>query len=85
MRTIEITIDDETFDHVAKWAERQGKSVNEVLRDVLAEQIAREAWLAEAVEKGRADVRAGRLIPHEEVMAMFMDNEDEDSIPPSTA
>jgi predicted transcriptional regulator len=35
--------------------------------EAIADYVARELAIIEKIEQGRADVRAGRVVPHEEV------------------
>jgi predicted transcriptional regulator len=65
---IDARIPAELDEALSLLASARRKSKSALVREALAEFVLSEAAFAAAVEEGLADVRAGRLVDHEEVM-----------------
>jgi predicted transcriptional regulator len=65
---IEARIPAELDDALARLALARGKRKSTLVREALTEYVLSEAAFAAAVEEGRAAVRAGDVIDHEEVI-----------------
>ena len=59
----------ELAEQVDKLAKAMGRNRAWITSQALQAYVASEAQFIEAIEKGREDYRAGRVIPHTEVMA----------------
>lgn len=62
--TLTIRLSAETKDRLAELA---GRTRSFLAADAIADHVERELTLTERIERGRADVRAGRVASHEEV------------------
>jgi predicted transcriptional regulator len=54
---------------LTRMAVETGRSVDQVVIDLLTSSIDHDEWFRAEVEKGHAAARAGRLIEHDEVAA----------------
>lgn len=76
--TLTFRVDDELKTEFAQACKVQDRSSAQVLRDYMREVVRNrqqreeyEAWERALVQEGLADVRAGRVVPHEQVEAHF--------------
>jgi predicted transcriptional regulator len=56
---------------LTRLAAETGRTVDQVVLDLLASSINHDEWFRAEVEKGRAAVRDGRLLDHHEVASHF--------------
>lgn len=54
---------------LTRMAAETGRTVDQVVLDLLASSVDRDEWFRAEVEKGRAAAREGRLIEHDDVAA----------------
>jgi predicted transcriptional regulator len=52
-------------------AEETGRSTEQLALDLLAASVEHDAWFRREVEKGRLSAREGRLLDHDEVVALL--------------
>lgn len=69
MRNISIRLDDTTREKLDALAQSQDRSRTWVVNDAIQAYFEHQDWIVEAIKVGIADAEAGRLVPHEEVMA----------------
>jgi predicted transcriptional regulator len=76
--TFTVRVDDELKTAFAEAAKAQDRTGGQLVRDFMRDYVQRtrenveyEAWFRREVEAGRADLRAGRFRPSEEVEAHF--------------
>jgi predicted transcriptional regulator len=69
--TITARIDGELSDRLARLSAMQGRSKSWVVGRALKSYLDAELAFAEAVGEGRADMRDGRTVPHDDVAARF--------------
>lgn len=69
--TITARIDGELSDRLGRLSELQGRSKSWVVGKALKAYLDAELAFADAVEEGRADLRAGHTVSHDEVAARF--------------
>jgi predicted transcriptional regulator len=65
--TLTLRLPAETKNKLAMLAERTRRSQSFLGAEAIADYVARELALVEAIERGRADIRAGRVTPHDVV------------------
>jgi predicted transcriptional regulator len=65
-----IPLDDAQKAQLETIAEFRNETAEAVVSQAVQDLIAYDQRFREAVEKGRQDVREGRAVPHEEVVAM---------------
>jgi predicted transcriptional regulator len=65
--TLTVRLPDHTKEGLAELAKRTRRTRSFLGAEAIAEYVARELAVVEAIERGRADVRAGRVTPHDEV------------------
>lgn len=65
--TLTIRLSSETGDGLATLAERTHRARSTLAAEAVADYVARELEAIEAVERGRADLRAGRYTSHDDV------------------
>lgn len=73
MRNISIRLDEATREKLDALAQSQDRSRSWVVNDAIQAYFEHQDWIVEAIKVGIADVDAGRLVPHEEVMAELDD------------
>ena len=56
---------------LGKLAKRTRRTNSFLAGEAIADYVARERAIVEGIERGLADMKAGRLVPHEEVAAML--------------
>jgi len=65
--TLTVRLSNETKDRLATLAGRTKRTRNFLAAEAIAAYVERELAIVEAIERSRADVRAGRVAPHDEV------------------
>ncbi len=65
--TLTVRLSTETKEQLAELAGRMRRTRSFLAAEAIADYVARELAIIEKIEQGRADVRAGRVVPHEEV------------------
>jgi predicted transcriptional regulator len=65
--TLTVRLSDELKAQLAILAGRTKRTRNFLVAEAIAAYVERELAIVEGVERGRADLRAGRVTPHEEV------------------
>ena len=65
--TLTVRLSNQTKDQLTTLAGRTRRTRSFLAAEAIADYVARELAIVEAVENGRADVRAGRVTPHEDV------------------
>jgi predicted transcriptional regulator len=73
MRNMSIRLDDITREKLDALAQSQDRSRSWVVNDAIQAYFEHQDWIVEAIKVGIADAEAGRLVPHEEVMAELND------------
>ncbi len=66
--TLTLRLPGQTKDQLAELASRTRRTRSFLAAEAVAEYVTLELSIVEAIEKGGADVRAGRVTPHEEVV-----------------
>lgn len=69
--SVELNLSPEKEARLRDLAVRSGKDTQEVLEEALDRLLEYDAKFAEAVEKGRAEIRRGEFIGHDEVLAQI--------------
>jgi len=67
--TLSIRVSPETREGLEKLALSTRRSKSFLAAEAIDGYLARELEIMEGIERGQEDMRAGRLIPHEEAMA----------------
>jgi predicted transcriptional regulator len=67
--TLSIRVSPETREGLEKLALSTRRSKSFLAAEAIDRYLARELEIMEGIERGLEDMRAGRLIPHEEAMA----------------
>ena len=68
-QTITIRTERNTVEKIGAIAQAMDRSRNWVIEDALRQYIDHQAWYLEGIEQARDSLKAGKGIPHEEVMA----------------
>lgn len=66
--TLTVRISGQTRDQLAELAGRTRRTRSFLAAEAITAYVERELAIVEAIERGRADVRAGRVVPHDEVV-----------------
>ncbi len=66
--TLAVTLSIETAEKLTAIAERDNSTPDALAALAVADFLEREAAIVAAIERGRAEIRAGLGIPHDEVM-----------------
>lgn len=66
--TLTVRLPSQTKDQLAELANRTRRTRSFLAAEAVTEYVTRELAVVEAIERGRADVRAGRMTPHAETM-----------------
>ena len=66
--TLTVRLPAKRKDQLGELARRTRRSKSFLAADAIADYLARELAIVETIERGRADVRAGRHHAHEQVM-----------------
>ena len=67
--TMTVRLPEATKDQLARLAERTRRSRSFLAGEAITAYVERELAIIEGIESGLADMEAGRVVPHEEVMA----------------
>ena len=67
--TLTVRISGQTKDQLAKLAGRTRRTRSFLAAEAITAYVERELAIVEAIERGRADVRAGRIVPHDDVVS----------------
>ena len=67
--TVTIRLSNHAKEQLAELADRTRRSRSFLAAEAISAYVERELSIIEKVERGRADVRAERTTPHDEVMA----------------
>jgi predicted transcriptional regulator len=65
--TLTVRLPSQTKNQLAELAGRTRRTRSFLAAEAIAAYVERELAIIEGIERGRADVRAGRVVPHEEV------------------
>ncbi len=65
--TLTVRLPSETKDRLADLAGRMRRTSSFLAAEAIADYVARELAVVEAIEQGRADMRAGHVTPHDQV------------------
>jgi len=68
-QTITIRTKSNTVEKITAIAEAMDRSRNWVIEDALKQYIDQQAWYLEGIKKAQVSLKAGKGIPHEELMA----------------
>lgn len=68
-RTLTFELSEEQAEFLHAAAEREARSVDEVVSDLVRRQMDYDAWFQQKVQEGIDEADRGELIPHEEVAA----------------
>jgi predicted transcriptional regulator len=66
---ITVHVNAETNDKLRRLANATGRSLSHLAAEAISTYVARELEIIEGIQRGLDDVRAGRVVPHEEAMA----------------
>jgi len=67
--TLTVQVPEEIKGKLETLARETHRSGNAIAGDAISDYVNRELKIIEGIHKGLDDMRAGRLIPHEDVMA----------------
>jgi predicted transcriptional regulator len=67
--TITIELPEVTNEQLGRLSERTKRAKSILAADAIADYVARELETVAGIERGLADMRAGRVVPHDEAMA----------------
>jgi predicted transcriptional regulator len=65
--TVTIRLSSQTKEQLGALADRTRRPRGVLAAEAIAEYVARELATVGAIEAGQADVRAGRVVPHDDV------------------
>ena len=65
--TLTVRLSNDTKGKLATLADRTQRTRSFLAAEAIAAYVERELAIIKGIERGRADVRAGRLTPHDEV------------------
>ena len=68
MRTVTAQIPDEMAQLLDEVAEKQGRTRSWLLREAMANYLARQKEVEEATREGLDAIRAGHVVSHEEIL-----------------
>jgi predicted transcriptional regulator len=70
LTTTPLTVDrpDEVKDRLDRLAERTRRNRSLIAGEAIADHVRRELAIIDDIEEARAEVRAGRIVPHDQVM-----------------
>jgi predicted transcriptional regulator len=66
--TVTVRLSHHTKEQLTLLAERTRRTRSFLAAEAIAEYVARQLEIVEAIEAGRNDARAGRVVPHDDVM-----------------
>lgn len=67
--TLTVRVPPELKERLGKLAERTRRTKSFLAGEAIAGYVERELEIVAGIERGVADMKAGRVVPHEEVMA----------------
>jgi predicted transcriptional regulator len=67
--TLTVRVSPELKERLDKLAERTRRTKSFLAGEAIAGYVERELGIVAGIERGLADMKAGRVVPHEEVMA----------------
>ncbi len=67
--TLTVRVSPELKERLGKLAERTRRTKSFLAGEAIAGYVERELEIVAGIERGLADMKAGRVVPHEEVMA----------------
>ena len=67
--TLTVPLEPEVDLQLARLAERTRRTPASLAAEAIAVHVARETEIIDAIHRGLADMKAGRLVPHDEAMA----------------
>ena len=67
--TITVRLPEATKERLGRLAERTRRSRSFLAGEAIADYVERELAIIEGIERGVADMEAGRVVPHDEAMA----------------
>lgn len=70
---VTITISQKTKDAIQGIADVENRSFDSVVLEALDNYIELREWQEEGIKKALAQVEAGEVVPHEDVMRKFLD------------
>ncbi|HYZ31686.1 MAG TPA: ribbon-helix-helix protein, CopG family [Crenalkalicoccus sp.] len=68
MVTLSVNLSDDLAERLQRMAREARSTPEDLILAALRERLAEEDALAAAIARGEADIAAGRVVPHEEVM-----------------
>lgn len=66
--TLTVRLSPEIKERLGRLAERTDRTKSFLAGEAIAGYVARELEIIEAIQRGLDDVRAGRVVPHDEAM-----------------
>jgi predicted transcriptional regulator len=66
--TLTVDLPPEVKDRLDRLAERTRRNRSLIAGEAIADYVRRELAIIDDIEEGRAEVRAGRTVPHDQVM-----------------
>jgi predicted transcriptional regulator len=67
--TLTIRLTPEVKEQLGRLADTTHRTKSYLAAEAITKYVAREAEIIEGIERGLADMEAGRLVPHDEAMA----------------
>lgn len=67
--TMTVRLPEATKERLGRLAERTRRSRSFLAGEAIADYVERELAIIEGIERGVADMEAGRVVPHDEAMA----------------
>lgn len=67
--TMTVRLPEATKERLGRLAERTRRSRSFLAGEAIADYVERELAIIEGIERGIADMEAGRVVPHDEAMA----------------
>jgi predicted transcriptional regulator len=67
--TLTIRLTPEVKERLGRLADTTHRTKSFLAAEAITSYVAREAEIIEGIERGLADAKAGRLVPHDEAMA----------------
>ena len=68
-RNISLRMSEEKIQQVDNLAKALGRSRAWIINEAMVRYLAYESWFIQQVEQGLAEAKAGKTVPHDEVMA----------------
>ena len=69
--TMTVRLPEATKERLGRLAERTRRSRSFLAGEAIADYVERELAIIEGIERGVADMEAGRVVPHDEAMAQI--------------